>query len=124
MVRRRDLCRSRRLAVRVPAADEPGQVIDVYVSARRDIATERRFFAAALTARGEPEEVVTDLAHALKHVIGGGGTRCVPQHCAVDNNRVECDDGRLKARLRMRGLKTDPTASVIISPHLSVVQAL
>jgi transposase-like protein len=34
------------------------------------------------------------------------------------NNRVECDHGRLKARLRpMRGLKTDRTASVIIRGH-------
>ena len=34
------------------------------------------------------------------------------------NNRVECDHGRLKARLRpMRGLKTDRTASVIIEGH-------
>jgi IS6 family transposase len=34
------------------------------------------------------------------------------------NNGVECDHGRLKARLRpMRGLKTDPTARVIIRGH-------
>jgi hypothetical protein len=34
------------------------------------------------------------------------------------NNRVERDDGRLKARLRpMRGLKTDRTASVVIHGH-------
>jgi len=34
------------------------------------------------------------------------------------NNRVECDHGRLKARLRpMRGLKTDRTASVVVRGH-------
>ncbi len=34
------------------------------------------------------------------------------------NNRVECDHGRLKARLRpIRGLKTDRTATVIIQGH-------
>jgi len=34
------------------------------------------------------------------------------------NNRVECDHGRLKARLRpMRGLKTHRTASVVIRGH-------
>ena len=34
------------------------------------------------------------------------------------NNRIECDHGRLKARLRpMRGLKTDRTASVVIRGH-------
>ena len=34
------------------------------------------------------------------------------------NNRIECDHGRLKARLRpMRGLKTDRTAQVVIAGH-------
>ena len=34
------------------------------------------------------------------------------------NNRVECDHGRLKARLRpMRGLKTDRTVTVVIAGH-------
>jgi transposase-like protein len=34
------------------------------------------------------------------------------------NNRVECDHGRLRSRLRpMRGLKTDRTASVVIRGH-------
>jgi len=35
-----------------------------------------------------------------------------------ENNRVECDHGRLKARLRpMRGLKTQRTANVVIRGH-------
>jgi transposase-like protein len=35
-----------------------------------------------------------------------------------ENNRCECDRGRLKARLRpMRGLKTKRTASVVIRGH-------
>jgi transposase-like protein len=35
-----------------------------------------------------------------------------------ENNRCECDHGRLKARLRpMRGLKTNRTASVVIRGH-------
>ena len=34
------------------------------------------------------------------------------------NNRIECDHGRLKAKLRpMRGLRTDRTASVVIRWH-------
>ncbi len=37
------------------------------------------------------------------------------------NNRVECDHGRLKARLRpMRGFKQDRSASVIIMGHALV----
>jgi IS6 family transposase len=42
----------------------------------------------------------------------------VPNTVQYANNRVEADHGRLKARLRpMRGLKRDPTASVIIKGH-------
>jgi len=37
------------------------------------------------------------------------------------NNRVECDHGRLKARLRpMRGLKQDRSARVVIAGHALV----
>ena len=36
-------------------------------------------------------------------------------------NRIECDHGRLKARLRpMRGLRTDRTASTVIRGHAFV----
>ena len=38
-----------------------------------------------------------------------------------ENNRCECDHGRLKARLRpMCGLKTDRTASIVIRGHVFV----
>jgi len=100
------------------AVDHYGQVIDVYVSARRDIGAARRFFTAALTAHDAPEEVVTDLAAALNHVIEEVLPAAFHNTGRYANNRVECDHGRLKARLRpMRGLKTDPTAGVIISGH-------
>ena len=37
------------------------------------------------------------------------------------NNRIECDHGRLKARLRpMRGLRSDRTATVVIRGHAFV----
>src|SRR5712691_7300866 len=39
------------------AVDQHGQVIDVYVSVRRDIAAARRFFNTALSAHGAPGEV-------------------------------------------------------------------
>jgi transposase-like protein len=79
----------------------------VYVSRRRDIAAARRFFATALAAHREPVEVVTDRAPALVNVIDD----LIPaalRTAQYQNNRVEGDHGRLKARLRpMRGLKTD-----------------
>ena len=100
------------------AVDQYGQVIDVFVSARRDIRAARRFFAAALEAHGRPSEVITDRAWALLAVV----EELLPDAChntaQYAKNRIECDHGRLKARLRpMRGLKTDRTAQVIIQGH-------
>ena len=51
------------------AIDRHGQIIDVYVSARRDTRAARRFFATALRAHGEPTEVVTDRAGTLLAVV-------------------------------------------------------
>src|SRR5215218_866700 len=51
------------------AVDQHGQVIDVLVSRRRDLAAARRFFGRALAAHDRPDEVVTDKAHALARAI-------------------------------------------------------
>ena len=100
------------------AVDESGHVIDVYVSARRDIAAARKFFAKAFTAHGKPDDVVTDLAQALETVIEEVLPDAFHSTERYANNRIECDHGRLKARLRpMRGLKTDRTAQVVIGGH-------
>ena len=100
------------------AVDQYGQIIDVYVSAKRDTRAARRFFASAILAHGEPTEVVTDRAAPLGVVIDEllpGAFHNMEQYA---NNRIENDHGRLKARLRpMRGLKRDWTASVIIRGH-------
>ncbi len=100
------------------AVDNDGQVVDVYVSARRNNSAARAFFAAALAAHGEPDVVVTDRAGALANAIAELFSTSFHNTEQYGNNRVECDHGRLKARLRpMRGLKTDRTASVIIRGH-------
>jgi IS6 family transposase len=99
------------------AVDEHGQVIDVSVSQRRDIPAARRFIAA-IEAHGEPAEVVTDRAAALAYVIVELMPAAMHNTDQYANNRIECDHGRLKARLRpMRGVKTDRTASVIVRGH-------
>ena len=103
------------------AVDGYGQVIDVYVSPRRDIVAARQFFTTAISAHGEPEEVVTDRAASLANVIEELLPQALHNMVKYANNRVECDHGRLKARLRpMRGLQTDRTASVIIAGHAFV----
>ena len=100
------------------AVDPHGHVIDVYLSRGRDSGAARRFFTAALRAHGAPEEVATDLAPVLAQVIAELLPAAFHHTQQYANNRVECDHGRLKARLRpMRGLKTDRTARVIIGRH-------
>jgi transposase-like protein len=100
------------------AVDQYGQIVDVYVSERRDARAALQFFAGALEAHGAPVEVVTDRAPALRAAIEGLIPAAFHNTEQYANNRVECDHGRLKARLRpMRGLKRDHTARVIIRGH-------
>ena len=100
------------------AVDEHGQVIDVFVSPRRDLRAARMFFNRALDAHEEPDEVITDLAQALETIIEELMPDAFHNTEQYANNRVECDHGRLKSRLRpMRGLKTDRTASTVIQGH-------
>jgi transposase-like protein len=100
------------------AVDQHGQVIDVEVSARRDVAAARRLFTAALACHPGPAEVVSDLAPALAHVMAGLLPAVVHNTKCCANNRVECDHGRLNARLRpMGGVKTDGAAGVVVRGH-------
>jgi IS6 family transposase len=98
--------------------DQHGQVIDVLVSTHRDVASARRFFPTALGAHRVPVDVTTDRAPALANVIEDLIPAALHNTGPYENNRCECDHGRLKARLRsMRGLKTDRTAIVVIRGH-------
>jgi transposase-like protein len=51
------------------AVDQHGQVIDVLLSARRDLAAARRFFTRALRAGTIPAEVTTDRAPVYPRVL-------------------------------------------------------
>jgi transposase, IS6 family len=100
------------------AVDEQGQVIDVFVSKKRDTKAATRFFASAIDAHGAPSEVTTDRAPALARAITELLPVALHDTTQYANNRVEADHGRLKSRLRpMRGLKRDRTASVVMRGH-------
>ena len=47
------------------AVDQYGQVIDVFVSKKRDMLAATRFFASAIGVNGTPTEVTTDRSPAL-----------------------------------------------------------
>ena len=103
------------------AIDQNGQVIDLFVSKHRDIASARKFLATSLLAHRIPTEVITDRAADLANVIDELIPAAFHNTGQYENNRCEADHGRLKARLRpMRGLKTDRTASVVIRGHAFV----
>jgi transposase-like protein len=104
------------------AIDQFGQVIDVFVSARRDAKAARRFFQQAIGAtKITPVEVTTDQAPVFPVVLEELLPVAWHRTDRYGNNRVECDHGRLKARLRpMRGLKQDRSARVIIAGHALV----
>jgi transposase, IS6 family len=100
------------------AVDQYGQIIDVYVSSRRDTRAARRFFTTALDAHGEPVEIVTDRAPALRAAIDELIPAAFHNTEQYANNQIECDHGRLKARLRpMRGLKREGAARVVMRGH-------
>ena len=100
------------------AVDQYGQVIDVFLSKKRDLRAATAFFASAIRSHGEPAEVTTDRAHALARAIEDLLPASLHDTTQYANNRVEADHGRLKERLRpMRGLKRDRSASVIIEGH-------
>jgi IS6 family transposase len=107
------------------AIDQFGQVIDVFVSTRRDATAAHRFFERVIgSTKVTPAEVMTDHAPVypmvLEELLPAAWHR-TDRHA---NNRVEADHGQLKARLRpMRGLKQDRSARVVIAGH-AVVQNL
>jgi transposase, IS6 family len=104
------------------AIDQFGQVVDVFVSPRRDAKEAYRFFERAMGAsKVTPVEVTTDKAPVYPAVLEERLPSAWHRTEQYANNRVEADHGRLKARLRpMRGLKQDRSARVVIVGHAFV----
>jgi IS6 family transposase len=102
------------------AVDQYGQVINVLLSVRRDLAA-RRFFSRALRAGTVPAEVTTDRAPVYPRVpdeLVPSSLHTVEQYA---NNPIEADHGRLKARLRpMRGLQRHRSARILAAGHAFV----
>jgi transposase, IS6 family len=101
------------------AIDQFGQIIDVFVSARRDATAAGRCFEGVIRAtKVMPVEVVTDPAPTYLAVLEELRWAAWHRTDRYANNRVESDHGRLKARLgSMRGLKEDRSARVVIAGH-------
>jgi transposase-like protein len=83
------------------AIDQFGQVIDVFVASRRETKAAQRFCQRAIgTTKTTPAEVTTDRAPVYPAVLEDLLPAAWHRTDQYANNRVECDHGRLKARLR------------------------
>jgi transposase-like protein len=104
------------------ATDQFGQVIDVFLSPRRNREAARRFFARAIDrTRVSPVEITTDRYRVYPRVLDELLPAALHDTQVHANNPIETDHGRLKARLLpMRGLKRDRTARVIVTGHAFV----
>jgi transposase-like protein len=82
------------------AIDQHGQVIDVFVSPRRDASAACGFFQRAIgTTKVMPSEVVTDRAPAHPLVLEELLPAAWHRTDRYANNHIEADHGRLKAWL-------------------------
>ncbi len=101
------------------AIDEHGQIVDVYLSDRRDTASARAFFERALAvADGLPSRVTSDKARchppALRALLPAAEHRCFKYF----NNGLERDHQFLKGRVRpMRRFKVLTTAGQFCRGH-------
>lgn len=86
------------------------------------LAAARRFFERAIgMTRVTPIQVTTDRAAAYPAVLDDLLLATWHRTDWYANNRIECDHGRLKARLRpMRRLKQDRSAKVVLAGHALV----
>jgi IS6 family transposase len=103
------------------AIDQHGQVVDVWLSRKRDLTAARAFFTRVLRSGTVPVEVTTDRAPVYLRVLDELIPSALHTTEQYANNGVEADHGRLKARLRpMRGLKRFRSARVLATGHAFV----
>jgi transposase-like protein len=104
------------------AIDQFGQVIDVFVSTRRNAMAAHRFFERAIgTTKVRPAEVVTDWAPVYPLVLEELLPAAWHRTDRYANTRVEADHGRLKALAATDArLKQDRSARVMLVGHAFV----
>jgi transposase-like protein len=101
------------------AIDEAGQVVDVYVSERRNATAARAFFARAIDETSvQPERVTTDKAGCYPPALLAVLPQTEHRTAKYLNNGLERDHGHLKQRVRpMRGFKSLASADGFSREH-------
>jgi len=104
------------------AVDQDGEVVDVYLQARRDGAAAKRFFKRLLRSHGnEPRKIVTDKLRSY----GVAHRELIPQviHSTqqYENNRAEQSHESTRVRERgMRKFKSVGQAQRFVTVHAAV----
>src|SRR3982751_2874797 len=104
------------------AVDKQGRTVDFLLSAKRDVATAKRFFQKAMKGNGTPRVITLD-AYAASHravrelkAAGAIPERVRVRSCKYLNNGIEQDHRRVKQRIGpMLGFKRFDSAAVTIS---------
>ena len=104
------------------AIDEQGQIVEVYLSERRNAAAARAFFEEAIhSSEVVPTEVTTDKAKCYPGLLRTLLPLVQHRSSKYLNNSVERDHQHLKGRLRsMRRLKSFVSASDFCRGHALV----
>ncbi|MFT4520986.1 MAG: putative transposase [Halioglobus sp.] len=104
------------------AVDQDGEVVDVYLQARRDGAAAKRFFKRLLRSHGsEPRKIVTDKLRSY----GVAHRELIPESIhstkQYENNRAEQSHEATRVRERgMRKFKSMRQAQRFVSTHAAV----
>ncbi len=104
------------------AVDQDGEVVDVYLQARRDGAAAQRFFKRLLRShQGEPRKIVTDKLRSY----GVAHRELIPESIhdtsRYANNRAEQSHEATRVRERgMRRFKSVRQAQRCLGPHAAV----
>ena len=113
------------------AVDDRGQVVDVLLRERRDLASARAFFAQAIRRRGvAPDHVVTDKHRAFVRAARRHARRAVHTRTGLHRTRgettkpIERAHVPIKDRLRpMRGLQSVTTGQRLLE-GIEAIQAI
>ncbi len=90
------------------------EIVDVYVSATRDLVAARTFFERAIASTGTmPRRVITDKAATYPPALAAAVPGVLHRIGRYRTNGIERDHGFLKERLRpMSGLKSVVSAAI------------
>ncbi|MBT3626390.1 MAG: IS6 family transposase [Gammaproteobacteria bacterium] len=104
------------------AVDQDGEVVDVYLQAKRDGAAAKRFFKRLLRSHGhEPRKVVTDKLRSYGVAHGELIPDAIHSTQQYENNRAEQSHEATRVRERgMRKFKSVKQAQRFVTVHAAV----